>query len=323
MQKFYTHKIKINKEQNLARLDQALAKLLDKVTRSQIKILLQNHNIRKADNIITEASQKVKEGEVYSVSIPSIQQTSYKPENIPLDIKYEDENIIIVNKIAGMVTHPAPGNQNGTLVHALLNHTSDKLSSINKNNRPGIVHRLDKDTSGLIIVAKDNFTHLHLSEQFKNHSISRKYQAIVWGIPKNQMIEGYIERNKINRKKMTLNQNKGGKFSQTIITLKKNFGICSIVECLLKTGRTHQVRLHMTSINCPIVGDKLYGKNKINKFGKHKETFNKFLILKNFRRQALHAYHIGFTHPVTKKYLEFESEFPEDLKNLLDLLVKY
>ena len=134
MQKFYTHKIKINKEQNLERLDQALAKLLDKVTRSQIKILLQNHNIRKADNIITEASQKVKEGEVYSVSIPSIQQTSYKPENIPLDIKYEDENIIIVNKIAGMVTHPAPGNQNGTLVHALLNHTSDKLSSINKNN---------------------------------------------------------------------------------------------------------------------------------------------------------------------------------------------
>ena len=122
---------------------------------------------------------------------------------------------------------------------------------------------------------------------------------------------------------MTLNQNKVGKFSQTIITLKKNFGICSVVECLLKTGRTHQVRLHMTSINNPIVGDKLYGKNKINKFGKNKETFNKFLILKNFKRQALHAYHIGFTHPFTKKYLEFESEFPEDLKNLLDLLVKY
>ena len=323
MQKFYTHKIKINKEQNLTRLDQALAKLLDKVTRSQIKILLQNHNIRKADNIITEASLKVKEGEVYSVSIPSIQQTSYKPENIPLDIKYEDENIIIVNKIAGMVTHPAPGNQNGTLVHALLKHANDKLSSINNNNRPGIVHRLDKDTSGLIIIAKDNFTHLHLSDQFKNHSISRKYKAIVWGIPKNQKIEGYIERNKINRKKMTLNQNKRGKFSQTIITLKKNFGVCSIVECLLKTGRTHQVRLHMTSINNPIVGDKLYGGNKINRFGKNKETFNKFLILKNFGRQALHAYHIGFIHPVTKKYLEFESEFPADLKNLLDLLVKY
>ncbi len=323
MQKFYTHKIIINKEQNLKRIDQALAKLLDNVTRSQIKILLQNHNIKKENNIITEASLKVKEGEEYSVSIPNKQKTSYEPENIPLNIKYEDENIIIVNKNAGMVTHPAPGNQTGTLVHALLQHTNNQLSAINKNNRPGIVHRLDKDTSGLIIIAKDNFTHLHLSDQFKNHSISRKYQAIVWGIPKNQKIEGYIERNKINRKKMTLNQNKRGKFSQTIITLKKNFGVCSIVDCLLKTGRTHQIRLHMTSINNPIVGDKLYGGNKINRFGKNKETFNKFLILKNFGRQALHAYHIGFVHPVTKKYLEFESEFPADLKNLLDLLVKY
>ena len=214
-----------------------------------------------------------------SLQIPK--QEKFIAEDIPLDIIFEDDDIIIINKVAGMVTHPAPGNQNGTLVHALLNHTSDKLSSINKNNRPGIVHRLDKDTSGLIIIAKDN------------------------------------------RKKMTLNQNKRGKFSQTTITLKKNFGICSIVECLLKTGRTHQVRLHMTSINNPIVGDKLYGKNKINKFGKNKETFNKFHILKNFKRQALHAYHIGFTLPFTKKYLEFESEFPQDLKNLLDLLVKY
>ena len=319
---FYTHKIKINKEQNLKRLDQALAKLLNNITRSQIKILLQNHNVRKKNNVITEASFRVKEGEEYTVSIPKVQQSSHEPENIPLNIKYEDENIIIINKISGMVTHPAPGNQSGTLVHALLNYTKNNLSSIN-NNRPGIVHRLDKDTSGLIVIAKDNFTHYHLSNQFKNHSISRKYQAIVWGIPKNQKIEGYIERNKINRKKMTLNQNKIGKFSQTIVTLKKNFEVCSIVECLLKTGRTHQVRLHMTSINCPIVGDKLYGRKKINKFGKNKETFNKFLILKNFQRQALHAYHIGFIHPITKKYLEFESELPKDLKNLLDLLVKY
>ena len=322
MHKFYTHKIIINKEQNLKRLDKALAKLIDNVTRSQIKILLQNYNVKKANNIITEASLKVKTGEEYIVSIPSVKQTSYKPENIPLDIKYEDENIIIVNKIAGMVTHPAPGNQSGTLVHALLKHTNNQLSSVN-NSRPGIIHRLDKDTSGLIVVAKNNFTHQHISDQFRNHSISRKYQAIVWGTPKNQMIEGYIERNKINRKKMSLNQNKRGKFSQTTVTLKKNYGICSIVECLLKTGRTHQVRLHMTSINNPIVGDQLYGRSKINKFGKNKETFNKFLILKNFGRQALHAYHIGFIHPFTKKYLEFKSKFPEDLKNLHDLLVKY
>ena len=256
------------------------------------------------------------------IVIPPPVTTSVSAEDIPLEIVYEDSDLLVVDKPSGMVVHPASGHRTGTLVNAVLAH-DPQMAGIGGEKRPGIVHRLDKDTSGLIIIAKDNFTHMHLSDQFKNHSISRKYRAIVWGIPKNQMIEGYIERNKINRKKMTLNQSKGGKFSQTIITLRKNFGVCSIVECLLKTGRTHQVRLHMTSINNPIVGDKLYGKNKINRFGKDKENFNKFLILKNFRRQALHAYHIGFTHPLTKKYLEFESGFPEDLKNLLDLLVKY
>jgi len=323
MNKFYTHKIKINKEQNLKRLDQALTKLLDRLSRSQVQILLKNQNVEKEDTIITDASYKVKEGEEYFVSIPHIQQSTYQPENIPLDIKYEDEDIIVVNKIAGMVTHPASSNKSGTLVHALLNHTKNKLSSINQNNRPGIVHRLDKDTSGLIVIAKNNYSHLNLSNQFKNHSISRKYLAIVWGTPKSQMIEGYIERHKINRKKMSLNKNKRGKFSKTIITLKKNFGVCSVVECLLTTGRTHQVRLHMTSINSPIVGDKVYGKSKINRFGKNKDTFNKFLILKKFERQALHAYHLGFLHPISNQYLKFDSEFPEDMKNLLDLLLKY
>ena len=323
MKKFYTHKIKINKDQNFKRLDQALTKLLDKFTRSQVKILLQNQNVKKGEKIISEASYKVKEGEEYIIVIPNTQQTTYQPENIPLNIKYEDEDIIVINKVAGMVTHPATGNQSSTLVHALLNHTNNQLSSINENNRPGIVHRLDKDTSGLIVIAKNNFAHLKLSNQFKDHSISRKYIAIVWGTPQNQKIEGYIERHKINRKKMSLNQNKKGKFSKTIMVLKKNFSICSVVECELKTGRTHQVRLHMSSINSPLVGDKLYGRSKINKFAKNKETFNKFLILKNFERQALHAYHLGFFHPSSHNYIEFESDLPEDMKNLLDLLVKY
>ncbi len=323
MKKFYTHKIKIKKDQSFKRLDQVLTKLLDKITRSQVKILLQNQNVKKEGRIISDASYKVKDGEEYIISIPPIQQTTYKPEDIPLNIKYEDKEIIVVNKVAGMVTHPAPGNQSDTLVQALLNHTNNHLSSINQNNRPGIVHRLDKNTSGLIVIAKNNIAHLKLSNQFKNHSISRKYQAIVWGTPQNQTIEGYIERHKINRKKMSMNQNEKGKFSKTIMVLKKNFGICSIVECLLKTGRTHQVRLHMTSINSPIVGDKLYGRSKINKFSKDKENFNKFLILKNFSRQALHAYHLGFFHPSSNNYIEFESDLPEDMKNLLDLLVKY
>ena len=233
MQKFYTYKIKINKEQNHKRLDIALTTLLNNLTRSQVKILLQNNNIKINNHIITDASYKVKEGEEYVVSSPNIQQTTYKAENISLKIEHEDEDIMVINKNAGLVTHPAPGHQSGTLVHALINHTNKKLSTIN-NNRPGIVHRLDKDTSGLIGIAKNNIAHLNLSDQFKTHSISRKYKAIVWGSPQKQNIQGYIIRHKIHRKQMSLNQNKRGKFSETIISLKKSFGICSIVEWFIE-----------------------------------------------------------------------------------------
>ena len=323
MIKFYTHKIIINKEQSSKRLDLVITKKLEKYTRSQVKLLIENNNVKMIDEIINQASYKVKVGDEFTITIPKINITSYEPENIPLNIKYEDNDIIVLDKPANMVTHPAPGNQTGTLVHALINHTKNKLSDLNGNNRPGIVHRLDKDTSGLIVVAKNNYSHKILSDQFKDHSISRKYKAIVWGVPQNQKISGYIERHKINRKKMSLNQKKKGKFSETILTLKQNFDVCSVVECLIKTGRTHQVRLHLTSIDSPIVGDKIYGKSKINKFSKNKKTFNKFLILKNFNRHALHAYHLGFTHPSSKKYLEFESEFPQDIEKMLDLLLKY
>jgi len=322
MNEFYIQKIKINKEQNLLRLDQALSKILDNLTRSQIKILINNKNVKKNNENNLEASDKVKEGEIYTVYIPKIKKTSYEAEDIKISIIYEDNDIIVVNKNAGMVTHPAPGNQNGTLVQALLNHTKNNLSNINLN-RPGIVHRLDKDTSGLIVVAKNDIAHNGLADQFKLHSISRKYKAIVWGTPKNQTISGYVIRNKINRKKMSLNQNKIGKYSETILTLEKNFGICSLVECILKTGRTHQVRLHSTSINSPIVGDKLYGKNKINQFSKNRDMFNKFLILKNFQRQALHAYYLDFIHPINKKHLKFECDLPEDMRDLLGILAKY
>ena len=317
---FYTQKIIINKEQKNQRLDKALSNLINKYTRSQIKILIKNQNILKNGQIIIDASHKVKQGDEYLVNFPLIKKQKHKAENIPLNIIYQDDHIIVIDKEAGIVTHPAPSNKSGTLVNALLN-SDQKLSLINEN-RPGIVHRLDKETSGLIVVAKNDKAHLNLANQFKEHSISRKYLALVWGMPKDQIIEGYIERNKINRKKMSLNKNKG-KFSKTSIVNKQTFNICSLVECELETGRTHQVRLHLTSINCPIVGDKLYGKNKVNSFGKNKDTFHKFLILKNFQRQALHAYHLSFTHPITAKKLKFESKFPEDIKNLLDFLVKY
>ena len=322
MEKIYNHKLIINKEQNLLRLDQALAKLSN-FSRSQIKILLLNGNIQKDGQIVREASYRVKFLEEYHLDIITAKEIKFEAEDIPLDIVFEDNDIIIINKSAGIVTHPAPGNNNGTLVNALINYCKDNLSSVNENNRPGIVHRLDKDTSGLMVIAKNNESHIKLSDQFKDNSISRKYKDIEWGIPNNQRKEGYIERHRKKRKKMSLNQNDKGKFSKTTIKLISSYNVASLVQCRLETGRTHQVRLHMTSINSPLVGDKVYGKSKINQFGKNKDTFNKFLILKNFSRQALHAYHLGFKHPKTDKYIEFNNNVPKDMENLLDLIAKY
>tara|TARA_B110000438_G_scaffold260712_1_gene270936 strand:+ start:1725 stop:2693 length:969 start_codon:yes stop_codon:yes gene_type:complete len=322
MEKFYNLKVRINKEQNLLRLDQALSKLT-KFSRSQVKILILNENIINNKNNVKDASYKVKEGEIYILKLLFPKEEKFEAENIPLDIIFEDEDIIIVNKYAGMVTHPAPGNNNGTLVNALLNHTNNNLSSINNDNRPGIVHRLDKETSGLIVVAKNNYAHASLAEQFKEHTISRKYKALTWGVPSDQIIQGYIERHKVNRKKMSINQNEKGKFSKSKIKIISSYDIASLIECKLYTGRTHQIRVHMTSVNSPLVGDKVYGKSKVNQFGKNKDTFNKFLILKNFSRQALHAFHIGFVHPKNKKYIEFNSNLPLDMQNLINLILKY
>ena len=321
MKKFYSRKIIINKEQNLIRLDQALAKLTG-FTRSKIKILLSNGNVKMHDNIIINASYKAKEGEEYILNLLIDKEEKFEAEDIPLNIVYEDNDIIVINKNAGMVTHPAPGNYSGTLVNALLQYSKSNLSNIAENNRPGIIHRLDKETSGLIVVARNNESHLNLAKQFKDHSISRKYKAIVWGLPNNQTIDGYIERHKINRKKMSLN-NKIGKYSKTHIKVLSSYKIASLIECKLETGRTHQIRVHMSSINAPLIGDKVYGKNKFNEFSKNKDFFNKYLILKNFSRHALHAFHLGFSHPKTNKYLEFNDDLPEDIQNLIDLIVKY
>lgn len=323
MQSFETKKIIINKSQANNRLDQALTKLIDKYSRSQIKILLQNKNVKKSNKIIINTSYKVKEGEIFYIKIPKLIPLSIKSQKIPLNIVYEDNDLLVINKPAGIVTHPAPGNQKNTLVNALLYHTKNKLSSVNNSNRPGIIHRLDKDTSGLLVIAKNNHSHFDLAKQFKEHSITRKYYAIVWGIPINQIIKGYIQRHKINRKKMALNKKNNGKYSETLIKIKKSFGICSLIECTLNTGRTHQIRVHMNSINFPLVGDRLYGKNKTKKFSKDKKNFNKYLLLINFQRQALHAYKLNFTHPRSKKRLEFRTNLPEDMLKLLEFTFKY
>ena len=323
MNDFYNLKISINKQLSSQRLDKVLVTSLNSYSRTQIKNLILNGNVLKDNAEIKDPSYITKENENYDISIFFVQKKDHKPENINLNIVYEDESLIVINKPPNLVMHPAPGNESGTLVNALMYYTKNKLSNLDNNSRPGIVHRLDKDTSGIVVIAKNNTAHINLAEQFKDHSISRRYKAIVWGSPDSQTIEGYIERNKKNRKKMSLNNKGYGRYSKTIIKLEKSYGIASIVDCELHTGRTHQIRLHLTSKNCPIVGDKIYGRSKINQFGKDKNNINKFMILKNFERQALHAYHLGFEHPISKKRMNFDVELPEDFRNLIDLIVKY
>ena len=300
-----------------------LVSKLEGYSRTQIKTLILNGNVCLDEKEIKDPSYITKENENYFINIILKQETKHSAENIDLNIIFEDEDLIVINKPPNLVMHPAPGNESGTLVNALMHYTNNQLSNLDDNSRPGIVHRLDKDTSGILVVAKNNNVHINLAEQFKEHTISRRYKAIVWGTPDNQSIEGYIERNRKNRKKMSLNNKGFGKYSKTDIKLEKTFGIASLVDCHLHTGRTHQLRLHLTSKNSPIIGDKIYGKSKINQFGKDKNTFNKFMILKNFERQALHAYHLGFDHPTSKKRMDFDIEIPEDFKNLIELLLKY
>jgi len=323
MNEFYNVKLTINKELSSQRLDKVLTSKLKEYSRTQIKTLILNGNVSLDEKKIKDPSYITKENENYSINIILKQETKHSAENIELNIIFEDENLIVINKPPNLVMHPAPGNETGTLVNALMHYTNNQLSNLDDSTRPGIVHRLDKDTSGILVVAKNNNVHINLAKQFKEHTISRKYKAIVWGSPDNQSIEGYIERNRKNRKKMSLNNKGFGKYSKTDIKLEKTFGIASIVDCHLYTGRTHQIRLHLTSKNSPIIGDKIYGKSKINQFGKDKNTFNKFMILKNFNRQALHAYHLGFDHPTLNKRLNFNIEIPEDFKNLIELLLKY
>ena len=244
MKKFYNCKIKINKEQNLKRLDQALAKLSN-FTRSQIKILLNNNNIKKDGEIVKNGSYRVKKDEVYDLSLNILKQEKFIAEDIPLNIMFEDEDIIIINKVAGMVTHPAPGNNSGTLVNALLNHTNNNLSNFNKTNRPGIVHRLDKDTSGLIVVSRNEKTYLNLIDQLKERTVTRKYTALVVGEPS---LSGVIDKPIGRHPKIRTKQAVVSSGKEAISRFKKVKSLrgYSLVEVLLETGRTHQIRVHLS-----------------------------------------------------------------------------
>ena len=308
------------------RLDKYLADNLNDFTRSQIKKIILSKNIKLNKKLINSASEKVKNDDLIEVSFPDKTNKDLKPKKINLDIVYEDNDLIIINKKSGLVVHPGAGNQDETLVNGLMYLYKNNLSNINGDFRPGIVHRIDKDTSGLIVVAKNNQTHNSLSEQFSNHSIKRKYLALVWGVirPLNGKIITLITRSKKNRQLMSVSE-RLGKMAITNYKTLKTFSSneiprMSLIECILETGRTHQIRVHLAHKGNPLIGDKKYGKKK-QKFKKINLKFEK--ILSSFDRQALHAKSLGFFHPVKKKFLDFDSKLPSDFKKILDFLDKF
>lgn len=314
-------KIAVKKEEEKWRIDKLLVGRLPDLSRSRIQSLIASDCVRLDDLGITNANHRVKARQTIEIILPPVREPEPKPENIPLDIVYEDSHLLIVNKAAGMVVHPAPGNNAGTLVNALLFHCSAELKGIGGIKRPGIVHRIDKGTSGLMVVAKDEKTHHGLVELFARHDIARQYQALVWGSlrPPSGRIEGNIGRSPHNRKSMAVVKN-GGKTAVTHYNSLKSFaqGDVTLVECTLETGRTHQIRVHMTHTGHPLLGDPLYGTER--KINKSKVSEGGKALLKGFNRQALHAKSLGFCHPVTKKMLHFESDLPLDLKELQNCL---
>ena len=249
---------------------------------------------------------KLKPGDIIELAVPEPIELEIKAENISLDIVYEDNDMLVVNKPQGMVVHPAAGNYTGTLVNALLYHCGDSLSGINGEKRPGIVHRIDKDTSGLLLVAKNDNAHQKLSSQIKEHSLTRAYKALVHGNIKQDSgrIDAPIGRHPSDRKKMTITD-KNSREAVTNFRVLERYGRYTFVECILETGRTHQIRVHMSKNGHPIVGDKTYGVKK--------EEFN-------LTGQLLHAYKVGFIHPVSGEYMEFVSELPDYYMNVLDRL---
>jgi 23S rRNA pseudouridine1911/1915/1917 synthase len=318
-------KFLIYKADKTERLDIFLSEKISFLTRSFIKKMINIGNVQINEKINYSASKKLKENDNISIKLRDEKDPKIKPSKIKLDIKYEDQDILVINKPAGMVVHPGAGNYEDTLANALVHKYKNKLSNINGNLRPGIVHRIDKDTSGLLVVAKNNLAHANLGKQFSDHSIKRKYVALIWGVvrPLEGRIATLISRNKKYRQLMTVSDVSGKKAITNYKTLKvfniKDIPKISLMECKLETGRTHQIRVHMQYKGTSLLGDKQYGKKNI-KFKKINKDFEKYFSILN--GQALHAKSLGLDHPITKKFINFESELPEDFKKLLNLLEK-
>ncbi|MHC1750463.1 MAG: RluA family pseudouridine synthase [Cellulosilyticaceae bacterium] len=296
----------IVEEEAGVRLDKYLSVAIPEYTRSFLQKQIEDENVT-VNNTVVATKYKVKLGDAIAIKIPEPVDVDILAENIPIEIVYEDADVIIVNKTQNMVVHPAPGNYTGTLVNALLYHCKDNLSGINGEIRPGIVHRIDKDTSGLLMVAKNDHAHLALSELLKDHLITRKYHAIVQGTFKEDegTVEAPIARSSQDRKKMAIVQ--GGRYAKTHYKVIERFKNYTYVELTLFTGRTHQIRVHMKHIAHPLLGDTVYGGQK-QLFGLDK--------------QMLHAKILGFEHPSTGEYVEFDSEIPDYFKTALDKLRK-
>lgn len=289
------------------RIDKYIAEQIPDLSRSYIQQLINRGNVL-VNHKLCKSNYKCKPQDDINIEYEEAQELDIVAENIPLDIVYEDKSIIIVNKPKDMVVHPAAGHSNGTLVNALLYHCKDSLSSINGVVRPGIVHRIDRNTTGILVICKNDHAHKILAEQLKEHSITRKYHAICYGTFKESegTINAPIGRHPIDRKKMAVNHKNGREaitHYKVLQTLKNDF---SYIECTLETGRTHQIRVHMSSIGHPILGDDVYGP-------KHPK-------IKDLEGQTLHAKVLGFHHPDTGKYVEFDSELPDYFKALLDKL---
>lgn len=300
----------VEESQSGMRLDKFLTEIYPDQTRSFLQKLVKSGEIKVNGKPVIKAGFVVEGGDQVSASIPTPQAVEIEAENIPLDILYEDADVLIVNKPKGMVVHPSAGHYSGTLVNAIMYHCADSLSGINGEIRPGIVHRIDMDTTGALIICKNDAAHVDIAEQIKEHTVTRRYRGIVCGVVKEDegTIEGAIGRHPTQRKKMAINE-KNGKPAITHYKVLQRFAKYTYMEFRLETGRTHQIRVHMASIGHPLLGDELYGNPKN-------------LAMKGLQGQTLHAMVIGFVHPTTHEYMEFEAPMPEYFQNLLQKLPK-
>lgn len=316
----------VSHENTKKRLDAFLSKHIPDLSRTRLKSLIEEGHITLNKTPLFDPAYKVKEGEIFSIHVPPAEETTIQAQELPLNIIYEDEDLLVLDKPAGLVVHPAPGNPDHTLVNALLAHCGDTLSGIGGVKRPGIVHRIDKETSGLMVVAKTGQAHQGLCDQFKDHTLSRTYKAFIRGhiIPPAGTIEGNIDRSHKDRKKMAITRERGRpakthyKMLETFWMSEKK-PLASLIECKLETGRTHQIRLHLAHKGHPVIGDEVYGHTP------KESPLGKILTSLNWKegRQALHAYALTFIHPRTEQKLSFTAPFPDDLQKLYQSLSVY